>query len=81
LVGEKGPEFYTPYANGTITNAVDTAQVIGSGPVVSGATVNLEQHIHGLPMQARTPVEVGYETRRAIRMGVPLAPPKRRRWG
>lgn len=40
LVGEKGPELYTPKSSGTITNAGETANILGSGGG-GGITINV----------------------------------------
>lgn len=75
LVGERGPELFTPNVGGKIDNAAKTAGLVGDMAAAGGdITINLQTY--GLPMRAETPAEVVHRIRRATRLGI-VAPPRR----
>ena len=69
IVGERGPEVFTPTVSGHIT----------PNDSIGGDTYNITPRIYGSPQQAKTPREVVAEIRRSARIGL-IGRPRRSSW-
>jgi SLT domain-containing protein len=74
LVGEKGPELFVP--SGVSGRIVPNISLDSPGSS-STQTVNVNAHLEGLPMRARTPFEVAQQLRRVSSMGLIVPRPQR----
>jgi hypothetical protein len=66
-VGEEGPELIVPRASAHVLDAATSASIAGGG---GGDIYNIQADLHGLPMRATSPFEVGQQMRRVASMGV-----------
>jgi hypothetical protein len=70
LVGEAGPELFVPSTSGRIVPNLELQSSTAVGGGSSNTTVNVNAHLEGLPMRARTPLEVAQQLRRVASMGL-----------
>lgn len=75
-VGEEGPELIVPRAPGYVLDAQTSRSMAGGS---RGDSYTIQADLHGLPIEARTPLEVGVQLQRIVSMGTVRPHPRGRR--